>query len=93
MVFIGGVSSRTGAVVITVLPYLLQNKLPGVLTGLGIDSGWYQTNASNVNAGLFSLMFLLVVLVEPGGIHALLRKLEGRLRTRAGRGGRPAGNV
>jgi branched-chain amino acid transport system permease protein len=89
MVFIGGVSSRVGAVlgatVITVLPYVLQNSLPGFLQHIGVASTWYQTNESNVNSGLFSLLFLLVVLFEPGGIHALLLKLERALRARTRR--------
>jgi branched-chain amino acid transport system permease protein len=38
-----------------------------------------------VNSGLFSLLFLLVVLFEPGGIHALLLKLERALRARTRR--------
>jgi branched-chain amino acid transport system permease protein len=87
MVFIGGVGSRLGAIlgaaVITVLPYVLQNNLPGILQHIGVASSWYQANESNVNAGLFSLLFLVVVLFEPGGIHALLVKLERALRARA----------
>jgi len=84
MVFIGGIGSRLGAIlgaaVITVLPYVLQNGLPGILQHLGVASTWYQTNESNVNSGLFSLLFLLVVLFEPGGIYGLLLKLERSLR-------------
>jgi len=95
MVFIGGVSSRAGAVlgatVITVLPYLLQDVLPGILQHIGVASTWYQINESDVNSGLFSLLFLLVVLFEPGGIHALLLRLERALRARAGRRGTEAG--
>jgi len=89
MVFIGGIGSRLGAVlgatVITVLPYILQNDLPGILQHLGVAAGWYQANESNVNSGLFSLLFLLVVLFEPGGIQALLLKLERALRAVARR--------
>ena len=96
MVFIGGVASRLGAVlgatVITALPYLLQNDLPGLLQHLGVASTWYQTNQSNVNAGLFSFLFLLVVLFEPGGIHALLVRLERVLLARTGRSAGPGGD-
>jgi branched-chain amino acid transport system permease protein len=84
MIYIGGIRSRlgalVGAVVITALPYILQDSLTGWLSNLGLSSGWYTNNESEVNAGLFSLLFLLVVLFEPGGIEGLLLKAE-----RAGR--------
>jgi len=84
MIYIGGIRSRlgalVGAVVITALPYILQDSLAGWLSNLGLSSGWYTNNDSEVNAGLFSLLFLLVVLFEPGGIEGLLLKAE-----RAGR--------
>ena len=89
MVFIGGVRSRIGALlgaaIITALPTLLQNDLPGLLSPLGLASGWYANNESNVNAGLFSLLFLLVVLFEPGGIEELGRRLERVVRNRLSR--------
>jgi len=84
MIYIGGIRSRlgalVGAVVITALPYILQDSLAGWLANLGLSSGWYTNNESEVNAGLFSLLFLLVVLFEPGGIEGVLLKVE-----RAGR--------
>jgi branched-chain amino acid transport system permease protein len=84
MIYIGGIRSRlgalTGAVIITTLPYVLQNNLSGWMAALGLSSSWYTNNQSEVNAGLFSLLFLLVVLFEPEGIEGLLLKAE-----RAGR--------
>ncbi|UMG91304.1 branched-chain amino acid ABC transporter permease [Nocardioides sp. TF02-7] len=96
MIFIGGVSSRLGAVIgaviITVLPYILQNEVATWAFESGINFDWYLNNVSTVNAGLFSLLFLLVILFEPDGIEGLLRKAEARLRSlgRAVRGGRRA---
>jgi branched-chain amino acid transport system permease protein len=84
MIYIGGIRSRLGAligaVIITAMPYLLQNYLSNWLADLDLSSSWYTTNQSEVNAGLFSLLFLLVVLFEPEGIEGLLLKAE-----RAGR--------
>ena len=84
MIYIGGIRSRlgalAGAVVITALPYILQSNLAGWLASARISSGWYSNNQSEVDAGLFSLLFLLVVLFEPEGIEGLLLKAE-----RAGR--------
>ncbi|WP_106400910.1 branched-chain amino acid ABC transporter permease [Actinocorallia populi] len=87
MIFIGGIRSRlgalAGAVVITTLPYLLQNNLSVWLGGLGLDAGWYAANQSQVNAGLFSLLFLLVVLFEPHGVEGILLKAERAVRARS----------
>jgi branched-chain amino acid transport system permease protein len=84
MLFIGGIASRLGAVlgaaVITTLPYLLQSHLPGLLSDAGISAGWYTNNQNQFHAGMFSLLFLLVVLFEPGGIEAILTRLERRVR-------------
>jgi branched-chain amino acid transport system permease protein len=91
MIYIGGIRSRlgalTGAVVITALPYVLQAKLPGWLGHLGLGADWYAANQSEVNAGLFSLLFLLVVLFEPRGIEGLLQTAERAARRLAS--GRP----
>lgn len=80
MVFIGGIHSRLGAilgaVLITSLPYFLQSQVSVWLVDIGINFDWYLSNQSVVNAGLFSLLFLLVVLFEPSGIMGLLKKLE-----------------
>jgi branched-chain amino acid transport system permease protein len=88
MIYIGGVRSRlgalTGAVVITALPYILQMQLPGWLSGLGISADWYTENQSMANAGLFNLLFLLVVLFEPEGVQGLLGKAERLLRRTLG---------
>jgi branched-chain amino acid transport system permease protein len=88
MIFIGGVKSRlgalTGAVVITSIPYVLQTNAQAWLSNLGLSSSWYTSNESQVNAGLFSLLFLVVVLFEPEGIDGLLAKLERLLRRAAG---------
>ncbi|WP_370615288.1 branched-chain amino acid ABC transporter permease [Mumia sp. Pv 4-285] len=84
MIFIGGVSSRLGAiigaVVISVLPYFLQNQVSVWMQNAGINFDWYLSNVNTVNAGLFSLLFLLVILFEPDGIEGILRKLESRIR-------------
>ena len=84
MVFIGGIRSRLGALVgavaITALPYLLQSDVPGWMNSLGLGAGWYTNNEAEVNAGLFSLLFLLVVLFEPRGIEGLLAKAESGTR-------------
>ncbi len=89
MVFIGGVRSRAGALlgaaIITALPTLLQDNLPGWLAPLGLAKGWYASNESNVNAGIFSLLFLLVILFEPGGLEALGRRIERSVRNRRAR--------
>lgn len=88
MIFIGGIRSRlgalTGAVIITALPYILQNYLSPVLAGIGLGADWYVNNQSQVNAGLFSLLFLLVVLFEPNGVEGLLLKAERALRRQIG---------
>lgn len=93
MIYIGGIRSRlgalAGAVIITALPYVLQLRLPGWLAGLGISADWYAENQSAANAGLFSLLFLLVVLFEPEGVQGLLGKAERLLRRVLG--GRRAG--
>jgi branched-chain amino acid transport system permease protein len=89
MIFIGGIRSRlgalTGAVIITALPYVLQNYLSPLLAGIGLGADWYVNNQSQVNAGLFSLLFLLVVLFEPNGVEGLLLKGERALRHRFSR--------
>jgi branched-chain amino acid transport system permease protein len=94
MIYIGGIRSRlgalTGAVVITALPYVLQNNLRPWLADVGLGSDWYANNQSQVDAGLFSLLFLLVVLFEPHGIEGLLHKVERLVRNWAGRRGRPS---
>lgn len=80
MLFIGGVNSQVGvlvgAVVITSLPYILQNHLGDWLNGVGLDSTWYTANQSQANAGIFSLLFLLVVLFSPKGLEGLMVKIE-----------------
>lgn len=84
MIYLGGVRSRlgalTGAVVITALPYVLQSNVHDWLSAIGLGSDWYTSNQSLVNAGIFSLLFLLVVLFEPGGIDGLLARAERPLR-------------
>ncbi|MFI0350092.1 branched-chain amino acid ABC transporter permease [Actinomadura sp. 9N407] len=84
MIYIGGIRSRlgalTGAVIITALPYILQLRLPEWLSALGLGADWYTENQSIVNAGLFNLLFLLVVLFEPEGVQGLLGKVERSLR-------------
>jgi branched-chain amino acid transport system permease protein len=84
MIYIGGIRSRLGAligaVIITALPYVLQNNLAIWLTDLHLKASWYTSNQSEANAGLFSLLFLLVVLFEPEGIEGLLLKVERALR-------------
>jgi branched-chain amino acid transport system permease protein len=84
MIYIGGIRSRLGAllgaIVITALPYVLQLNLRDWLSSVGLPADWYVTNASNVNAGLFSLIFLLVVLFEPRGLHGLLLRVERLVR-------------
>jgi branched-chain amino acid transport system permease protein len=84
MVYIGGIRSRIGAVVgaavIGALPYFLQLKLPNFMGDLGLSTTWYLSNQGQVNAGLFSLLFLLVVLIEPNGIEGLLLRIERLIR-------------
>jgi branched-chain amino acid transport system permease protein len=84
MIFIGGVQSQigvlVGAVVITSLPYILQNNLSDWLSGVGLDATWYTSNQSQVNAGLFSLLFLLVVLFSPKGLDGAMVRLESLVR-------------
>lgn len=88
MLYIGGIRSRLGAllgaVVITSLPYVLQQNLNGWLDSVGLSADWYTKNVSQVNAGLFSLLFLLVVLFSPRGIEGLLLKLESLVRRGVG---------
>jgi len=83
MIFIGGIASRLGAVlgavVITSLPYVLQTHLPSLLADIGLQTDWYLANQNQVHAGLFSLLFLLVILFEPGGIEAILTRVERRV--------------
>lgn len=84
MVYIGGIRSRLGAVVgaivITALPYFLQSSVSVWLFDAGINFNWYLDNVSTVNAGIFSALFLLVILFEPNGIEGLVRKAEDRIR-------------
>jgi branched-chain amino acid transport system permease protein len=84
MIFIGGVQSRLGvligAVVITSLPYVLQEHASDWLDALGLTASWYTENVSQVNAGLFSLVFLLVVLFSPRGIEGLVVGAERLVR-------------
>ncbi|MEU5879179.1 branched-chain amino acid ABC transporter permease [Spirillospora sp. NPDC047279] len=88
MIYIGGIRSRlgalTGAVIITALPYILQLRLPDWLSRAGLDAAWYTDNQSIANAGLFNLLFLLVVLFEPEGIQGLLGRAERSLRRAVG---------
>lgn len=97
MIYIGGIRSRlgalTGAIVITALPYVLQTNLRIWLGDLGLSANWYVANQSQVNAGLFSLLFLLVVLFEPHGIEGLLLKAERAARRLARRRGTERGEV
>ncbi|MGH1565268.1 branched-chain amino acid ABC transporter permease [Mumia sp. DW29H23] len=85
MIFIGGVGSRLGAilgaVVISVLPYVLQNQVSVWMQNAGISFDWYLSNVNTVNAGLFSLLFLLVILFEPDGLEGILRKIESGIRS------------
>ena len=84
MVYIGGIRSRLGALIgavaITALPYLLQSNFQSWMREVGLNADWYVNNQSHVNAGLFSLLFLLVVLFEPNGIEGLLLKAERLVR-------------
>ncbi|SKB06118.1 branched-chain amino acid transport system permease protein [Aeromicrobium choanae] len=84
MIFIGGVNSRLGAiigaVVISVLPYFLQNQVSVWIQDAGLNFDWYLSNVSTVNAGLFSLLFVLVILFEPEGIEGILHKVESKVR-------------
>lgn len=84
MIYLGGVRSRLGAVIgavfITSLPYFLQTKVSAWMTDAGLNFSWYLNNVSAVNAGIFSLLFLLVILFEPDGIEGLLTKAEGGVR-------------
>lgn len=85
MLYIGGIRSRLGAilgaVIITALPYFLQSQVSGWLTSAGVDFSFYLNNQSEIDAAVFSLLFLLVVLFEPGGIMSLLGKLESWIRS------------
>ncbi|HWH97646.1 MAG TPA: branched-chain amino acid ABC transporter permease [Pseudolysinimonas sp.] len=91
MVFIGGVTSRLGAVlgavIITATPYFLQSQVSVSLVQAGVNFDWYLNNQSIVNAGLFALLFLLVVLFEPRGLMGLLEKIEAAVRSLVGRRG------
>lgn len=84
MIFIGGVSSRLGAiigaVVISVLPYFLQDQVSVWMQNAGLSFDWYLSNVNTVNAGFFSLLFLLVILFEHEGIEGILHKLESKIR-------------
>lgn len=84
MIFIGGIATRLGAVlgavVITVLPYVLQNELAPALLEAGIDFDWYLNDVNTVNAGIFSLLFLLVILFEPEGLVGIFAKAERGVR-------------
>jgi branched-chain amino acid transport system permease protein len=84
MVYIGGIRSRlgavVGAVVITVLPYFLQSQVSVWLVNAGVSFDWYLNNVSTVNAGIFSGLFLLVIVFEPDGIEGLATKAEDGIR-------------
>lgn len=94
MTFVGGVRSilgtLIGAVVITALPYVLQQHLSTWLHSLGLSAHWYTDNVSQVNAGLFSLIFMLVVLFSPTGLEGLVRRLETAVRRRSRQTSAPA---
>jgi len=85
MIVIGGLGSvggaTLGAVFVTVLPELLSrysDSLPFVAAtgGSGYDAG-------KINAVLYGVAIILVVLFEPGGLVALGRRLTGRRAPRA----------
>ncbi len=85
MLFLGGSGSRIGAlfgaVIITALPYFLQSEVSVWFQNAGLSFDWYTNNMSVINAGLFSAIFVIVILFEPEGIQGLLIKLETGIRS------------
>jgi ABC-type branched-subunit amino acid transport system ATPase component len=79
---IGGIIS--GAVLITVTPYILSTVASSLPSGLGI-SNWLQTNVYYINSGLYGILLLVFLLFQPRGIagaaqavrRKLIRALEG----------------
>jgi len=83
MVFVGGAGSVLGpvigAVIVTVLPYWLQDTV-GAVTG----SGWYSVNGPFIQTVIYGLVLVLILLYARDGA-AGIRRVGGRLRGRVSR--------
>lgn len=90
MVYLGGVGSvvgpMVGAILLTATPFLLQTWIQPLLGG---ESGqaqlWFSQHLGSITNGIFLLAFLIILLVEPGGLAALTRRAGGRFERLAER--------
>jgi branched-chain amino acid transport system permease protein len=77
MVIIGGLGSLPGAVLgaifVTVLPYVIEYLLFLVPTGRNVESSLFA-----VNYAAFGLVMMLFLLIEPGGLIGISRRIVAR---------------
>lgn len=90
MVYLGGAGSvvgpMVGAILLTATPFLLQTWIQPLLGG---ESGqaqlWFSQHLGSITNGIFLLAFLVILLVEPGGLAALTRRAGARFERLANR--------
>lgn len=73
MVLIGGLGSKYGPL----LGAALVTLLPALLSALdsGSSNGYFTQHASSIDLLVYGLLIIVIVLIEPGGLAALLRRL------------------
>lgn len=81
MIVLGGLGSLPGAIAGAAIVTLIPLELEQVFSN-GSGSGWIETNISYINAGLYALIGMLVLVFIPGGIadRRAWRRLAVRVR-------------
>ncbi len=74
-VIIGGLGSLTGAVLGSVIVVYLGTWLTDWIDGLGLDAGWAQNLHDHLPNATYGLLLILVMLLLPGGLAGLLRRI------------------
>ncbi len=74
-VIIGGLGSLTGAVLGSVIVVYLGTWLTDWTDGLGLDAGWAQNLHDHLPNATYGLLLILVMLLLPGGLAGLLRRI------------------
>jgi len=88
-VIIGGLGSLTGAVLGSVIVVYLGTWLTDWIDGLGLDAGWAQNLHDHLPNATYGLLLILVMLLLPGGLAGLLRRIPRPRSPRRPRVGRP----
>src|SRR6185312_14531799 len=88
-VIIGGLGSLTGAVLGSVIVVYLGTWLTDWTDGLGLDAGWAQNLHDHLPNATYGLLLILVMLLLPGGLAGLLRRIPRPRSPRRPRVGRP----